>query len=76
MLNVWRPVILSLDASCRQDGHLPTARGARYDRRRAQWLVEGVEWNGAVGNGDRTNILYITLITYRTALAAGLENKL
>ena len=33
--------------------------GARSDRRRAQWLVEGVERSGAVGNGhsvlpDRT----------------------
>jgi len=45
-------IYLSQDASCRQDDHLPTAGGHGYDRRRAQWLVEGVEWKDAVGNGD------------------------
>ena len=30
----------------------PPSPLAVYDHRRAQWLVEGVECNGAVGDGD------------------------
>ena len=33
-------------ATCRPRGVTATIAGV------LQWLVEGVEWNGAVGNGD------------------------